>query len=236
MKVAIMQPYFAPYVGYMSLIKHSDQFILFDCVQFIRHGWIERNRILKQSGDWIYINVPLVKSPRETIIKDLLVNNNINWKLKIEAQLQPYKKIAPYYHKVIELIKTIFEQEYTSIVKLNQIFLEVICEYLGFPKKLEVFSEMDLNINIPTAADEWALNICKVLGNNITYINPIGGLEFFDRSKYEENNINIFFQKVKITSYDQKRETFEPALSIIDVLMFNSIYEINAMLDDYELI
>ena len=236
MKVAIMQPYFAPYLGYISLIKHTDQFILFDSVQFIRHGWIERNRVLKQTGDWLYIQVPLVKSPRETIIKDLLINNDLDWKLKIQAQLQTYKKIAPNYNKIITLMTKIFAQEYTSIVKLNQVFLEVICEYLGFPKKLQIFSENNFKIDTPHSADEWALNICKVLGDNITYINPIGGLEFFDRIKYEENNINLFFQKMNILPYDQKREAFESGLSIIDVLMFNSIDEINVMLDNYELI
>ena len=236
MKVAIMQPYFAPYIGYISLIKHTDQFILFDPVQFIRHGWIERNRILKQNDGWIYIQVPLIKVSRETLIKDLLINNDIDWKSKIVAQLQPYKKTAPHYFKVLSLISKIFEQEFTSIVKLDQAFLEAICGYLGFRKKIEIFSEMDIKIETPKAADEWALHICNKLGDSITYINPIGGLEFFDRNKYEESNINIFFQKMKIEEYDQKREIFEPGLSIIDILMFNSIQEINIMLDQYELI
>ena len=57
--VAIMQPYLFPYAGYISLIKHTDQFILFDPVQFIRHGWIDRNRVLKQGDGWIYVRVPL---------------------------------------------------------------------------------------------------------------------------------------------------------------------------------
>ena len=231
-----MQPYFAPYIGYISLIKHTDQFILFDPVQFIRHGWIERNRILKQNEGWMYIQVPLVKASRNTVIKELLINNDIDWKSKIIAQLQPYKKIATNYYKVIQLISKIFEQEFTSIVKLDQAFLEAVCDYLGFPKKLQVFSEMDIEIDTPNAADEWALNICKKLGDSITYINPIGGLEFFDRNKYTNNNITILFQKMKIEEYDQKRMLFEPGLSIIDILMFNSIEEINSMLDQYELI
>lgn len=236
MKVAIMQPYFAPYIGYISLIKHTDQFILFDPVQFIRHGWIERNRILKQNEGWLYIQIPLLNVSRNTIIKDILINNNIVWKSKIIAQLQPYKKVAPYYYKVIELITKVFKEEYTSIVKLDQVFLEMVCEYLGFPKKLYVFSEMKIEIETPKTADEWALNICKKLGNSITYINPIGGLDFFDRNKYKENDIDIFFQKMEIGVYDQKRTIFEPGLSIIDVLMFNSVHDINVMLDQYELI
>ena len=93
MKLGIMQPYFLPYIGYFSIIKHTDEFILFDSVQFIRHGWIERNRILKQSGGWQYIQVPIIKNNgRETLIKDIRINNTDNWKTKILAQIQHYKK------------------------------------------------------------------------------------------------------------------------------------------------
>ena len=236
MKVAIMQPYFAPYIGYISLIKHTDQFILFDPVQFIRHGWIERNRILKQNEGWMYLQVPLIKASRETVIKEMFINNDLDWKSKIVAQLQPYKKTAPYYFKVLHLISTVFCHDYNSIVKLNQALLEAVCDYLGFPKKIPIFSEMNIEIDAPTAADEWALNICKKLGESVTYINPIGGLDFFDRDKYKTNNITIFFQKMIVTEYDQKRSFFEPGLSIIDVLMFNSVEEINVMLDNFELI
>ena len=76
MKLGIMQPYFAPYLGYISLIKHTDEFILFDTVQFIRHGWIERNRILKPGGGWQYIAIPLVKHSQKTLICDICVRTN----------------------------------------------------------------------------------------------------------------------------------------------------------------
>ena len=103
-----MQPYFVPYIGYFSLIKHSDLFILFDPVQFIRHGWIERNRVLKQNDGWLYIQVPLIKNnSRETLIKDCLIDNTKDWKSKIKSQLQPYKKIAPNYFKVLKIINSV---------------------------------------------------------------------------------------------------------------------------------
>jgi hypothetical protein len=236
MKVAIMQPYFAPYIGYISLIKHSDLFILLDTVQFIRHGWIERNRILKQNEGWLYIQVPLEKFSRETLIKEIKPNNLIDWKSKILAQLVPYKKKAPNYYKVITLLNRIFEKEYFSIVHLNKALLKEIIDYLGINKDLPIFSEMNLDIIKPTSPDEWALNICKTLGSEITYINPIGGLDFFDRNKYLNNDISIFFQKMCITSYNQKNNAFEPGLSILDVLMFNSVEEVNKMLDQFELV
>ena len=236
MKVAIMQPYFAPYLGYVSLIKHTDEFILFDTVQFIRHGWIERNRVLKQNEGWLYIQVPLEKHSREILIKDLKINDTIDWKKKIISQLAIYKKVAPYYYQVIKLLNEVFENEYTSIVQLNKVLLENICFYLGFPKKLVIFSEMNLNIDEAKMPDEWALNICKKLGDEISYINPIGGLDFFDRTKYTNNNIQIFFQKMRLESYNQKRNSFEVGLSIIDVMMFNSPEEINYLLDKFELV
>ncbi len=236
MKIAIMQPYFAPYLGYISLIKHTDEFILFDTVQFIRHGWIERNRILKQNEGWLYIQVPLEKHSRGTLIKDLKINNEIDWKKKILSQLIIYKKTAPNYYKVISLLNEVFEKEYTSVVYFIKMLLEKICAYLGFPKTLPIFSEMDLEIEEAKMPDEWALNICKKLGSNITYINPIGGLDFFDREKYTKNNIQIYFQKMNLKPYIQRRNNFQSGLSIVDVLMFNSIEEINKMLSEFELL
>lgn len=205
MKAGIMQPYFFPYLGYFSLIKHTDKFVLFDTVQFIRHGWIERNRILKQNGGWLYIQVPLVKHSRETSIKDVTINNTENWKNKIIAQLQIYKKNAPHYFKVINLVNQIFEQDFNDIVKLNKVILEHVCNYLEIKNNIEVFSTMDINIESVHAPDEWALNICKELPGVNEYWNPPGGMSFFDRSKYENAGIQLKFQKMELLPYNQKR-------------------------------
>lgn len=232
-----MQPYFMPYIGYISLIKHTDRFILFDTVQFIRHGWIERNRILKPNDGWQYIQVPILKAEgRDTKIKDIKINNSENWKNKILAQLYHYKKKAPYYFSTINLLNNILSQDYVSIVDLNRTSLDQICEYLNIPRKMEVFSSMDIHIEQANAPDEWALNICKAIDGVTGYWNPPGGLEFFDRSKYINAGINLNFQSVEIMPYSQKREKFEGGLSIIDVMMFNSVEEINTMLDKYILI
>lgn len=236
MKLSIMQPYFLPYLGYFSLIKHTDEFILLDTVQFIRHGWIERNRILKPSDGWQYIMVPLKKYSRETIIKDIEINNDQQWKEKILAQLQHYKKQAPYFSNVIDILNEIFSKEYATIVDLNLASLKTVCNYLGINTPIQVFSLMNIDIEPANAPDEWALNICKALGNVDEYWNPPGGQSFFDRKKYENAGINLKFHSAILTDYDQKRNVFEPGLSIIDVMMFNSVDEINKMLDNYELI
>lgn len=234
MKMAIMQPYFFPYLGYFSLAKHVDEFMFFDTAQFIRHGWIERNRILKQNEGWLYIKVALKKHPQATPIKDVEIDNAQRWRETLLAQLQTYKKIAPYYSEVEALIKELVTPEAKNISELNERCFKGVCQYLGIDTPITVYSKENLKIETANEPDEWALNICKAKGGVDEYWNPPGGKSFFDRNKYTQADISLKFHEIHLTEYDQKRALFEPGLSIIDVLMFNSPAEVNRMLDDYE--
>lgn len=236
MKLGIMQPYFLPYLGYFGLIKHTDRFILFDPVQFIKHGWIERNRILKPGSGWQYIAVPLTKYNKETKIKDIRIKNTSDWRNTIFRQLEHYKTRAPFYRETIEVLRTALDIETESIVKLNEHVLKTVCSYIGVELNVDIFSEIHCSIDEVKAPDEWALNICKALGNVNEYWNPEGGLEFFDRKKYYQAGINIKFLKMNLSRYPQRRPVFEAGLSIVDVMMFNESEKINDMLDDYVLL
>lgn len=235
MKLGIMQPYFFPYVGYFSLIKNTDKWIVFDTVQFITHGWIERNRILKPSEGWQYIGVPLVKHPRETLIKDVKVRNNEAWKEKIFRQIDHYKKKAPFYNDVVQLLSDCFKYEADNIRDLDVKYLELLCHYLGIKFEYEIFSEMNLEIDPVEGPGDWALNISKAL-NAKEYINPPGGIEIFDKTKFDDAGIKLSFLKANIIPYNQRRDKYEEGLSILDVMMFNDPKSIMLMLDQYELI
>src|SRR5690606_29978145 len=108
------------------------------------------------------------------------------------------------------------------------------CDYLDMPKEISIFSEMKLQIDAPQDSDEWSLNICKSIGSKMTYINPVGGQSFFNKSKFKEADINMYFHSFNLSSYPQGNREFEPALSILDALMFNSNEEIHGMLDRYD--
>lgn len=235
MRLGIMQPYFFPYIGYFSLIKNVDKFIILDDVQFIRHGWIERNRILKQAGGWQYIQIPLQKHTQKTLIRDIRVNNSNDWKSRIIAQLSHYKR-APYYSEVISLLEELFEKEYEFITEIDMCAIKKVMEYLNISTPIELFSDMNIDIEPVQAADEWALNICKSIEGVTEYWNPPGGQSFFQKRKYTENGIELCFQQIEISPYRQKESVFEEGLSIIDVMMFNSINEINEMLGRYRLV
>lgn len=236
MRVAIMQPYFLPYLGYFALIKHVQKFILLDEVQFIRHGWIERNRIINPKGDFTYLQVPLNKSDgRNTIIRQLSIRNDEPWKRKILSQVEVYKKRAPNYYVVYDLIKKILDFQGDSMVELNRHSLKCIMDYLGISTDIKVFSELDLKIDEPQSAGEWALNICKRLEGVSEYCNPIGGAEIFNPILYQNANIDLVFFAINDYKYDQSGLTFQPHLSIIDVLMFCNKDSVLEMLDNYTL-
>ncbi len=234
MKLGIMQPYFFPNLSHFALIKHVDHWVIFDGVQFIRHGWIERNRILKPDSGYQYIAVPLVKHTRDTLIRNVLIRNSENWKQKIKSQLGHYKKRAPHYSKVLAFLDDCFEFETDSIVQLNAHLLKKTMDYLELPFEFSIYSELELNHENVTAPGDWALEISKNLKAS-HYVNPIGGKELFDKQKYADNNIQLNFLALENTEYVQKGNDFESHLSIIDVMMFNSPEEIREMLSKIEL-
>lgn len=234
MKLGIMQPYFLPYIGYISLMKCVDRWIFMDEVQMIRHGWIDRNRILKQQGDWHYIHVPLCKHKWHDLIKDIRVRNNAPWKEKILAQLCHYRTKAPFYFEVIRLLKDSFQEEFDSITCQNAHLLKSLSNYIGFDFNYQILSEMNLDLDEVNEADEWSLNVCKAL-NIDHYINPILGKSFYNIEKFKNDGIEINFLNKQSNVYDQKSKdgAFIDNLSIIDVLMFNPPEEVLKMLDNY---
>jgi len=230
-KIGIMQPYFFPYIGYYSLIAHTDQFILFDVVQFIRHGWIERNRTLKPQEGWQYVSVPLEKFTLGTKIQDVKIRQSEDWREKLIRQLDHYKKRAPFYKDALDTIKEALDIETTNISHLNKNILEKTCQYIGIPANFQIFSEMDLKIDPVTHPGEWALNISKSIGA-LEYINPTGGVEIFDQRQFDQAKIKLSFMGNNLPNYPQRRPTFEIGLSIIDVMMFNSPEQIRVMSQD----
>lgn len=235
MKLGIMQPYFFPYLGYFSLIKNVDKWIVFDTVQYIEHGWVNRNRIIHPNKpEDMYIIVPLKSHTRNTKIKDIYINNEERYKEKILAQIwNSYKKRAPFFKETYELVEEVLSLETKNIVDLNVYGMDLIMKYLEIPFDYQIFSKMDLKIDKVNDAGEWALNISKAMGADI-YINPPGGINIFDRNKFEKSNIKLKFLKVKLEEYSQKKSKFIEGLSIIDVMMFNSKEKINEMLNEYE--
>jgi hypothetical protein len=146
-------------------------------------------------------------------------------------QLEHYKKRSPFYADAVEVIHAGLNVDTRSIVQLNKNILIATCAYIGLPLQIDVFSEMKLVIEPVNSPGEWALNITKALGGD-EYINPTGGIEIFDKAQYDAAGIRLKFLGNNLPAYPQRREVFEPGLSIIDAMMFNSPEQIRALIND----
>jgi hypothetical protein len=233
MKLAVMQPYFFPYIGYFELINRTDKWVVLDNVQYLRRGWMNRNRIIHPSGNgWTYLTVPVQKAHHEVAIKDVLVVPDQGWKQGLLRQVLHYRKRAPFFEPVYELFERALAPDELSLSKFNVHALKLTCDYLGIDFAYEFFSEMDLPIGEIHESGDWPLRIAEAL-KATEYINPPGGIDLYDPVKFQASGIKLTIQKLVQFRYECEPFEYTPALSILDVCMWNSPQEIKAFLDSY---
>ena len=235
MKLGIMQPYFFPYIGYFQLINAVDQWVVFDTPQYMRHGWVNRNRILHPQAGPKYVLLPLAKHSKDVVIREALLHPDIAWKTKIMAQLSDYyRKKAPNFTPVMEMVDSALDGDESSLPHLLVRCLAHTCEYIGLEFNPIIASELNIDPANVQHGGQWALEISKSLSAT-EYINPIGGKELFNPVEFEDANITLSFLESNAGEYNQGGNDFYGGLSIIDVLMWNSKTETKAMLEDYSL-
>ena len=228
MKVAIMQPYFFPYIGYYQLIKVVDSFVVYDDVNYIKQGWINRNKILVK--DQFYtITLSLLKSSSNKLINEIYISD-CQRKI-VKTIYQSYCK-APHFLSVYPLIENIFSQDERLLSRFLIYSLRQICDYLDIRVQWHISS--DLKKDKALRGQEKVLAICEELKAHC-YINAPSGRLLYDKSAFLERDINLSFIQPKPSSYKQFGTEFVPNLSIIDVMMFNDRQSCAAMLEAYEL-
>jgi hypothetical protein len=235
MIVAIMQPYFFPYLGYWQLIQAVDSFILFDDAQYMRHGWINRNRILKPGLGWQYIIAPLEKHHRQAVISDVQVKRGTEWKDRILRQLEHYKKKSSYFDETMDIVnKALYAAgDDLRVSAINMGIIRTICVHLSIDTRISLSSEYKFDYSQVSDPGEWALHMCLQTKAD-EYVNPISGSSLFDPSKFSAAGIRLSFLESMTHAYSQKRP-HESGLSVIDSLMFNGVEGTRMLLDQYVL-
>lgn len=237
MKLGIMQPYFFPYIGYFQLMNAVDRWVAFDEVQFIDKGWINRNRILHPDPhkEWQFITLPLDKRGQFDRICDINIKESIDWRSQILGKLTQYKRKAPYYEQTLDFVRNCFDTEEVNLAKIVIEILKKTSAYLDIQTPIDVQSDLCIqfrdNIQHP---GQWALRFSEALGAS-EYVNPKGGLEIFRPDEFNTANIKLSFLEPKLEPYSQRSAKFQPGLSILDVLMWSSIADVQNMLNCYRL-
>lgn len=220
-RVAVMQPYFFPYLGYFALIDQVDDWVFFDTAQYIRRGWIHRNRVLSTSTEgWAYVGVPVRRQRRSARICDVLAVEDPAWKTDLVRKLEFYRvRRAPFYEPVRAWLLEVLDEDFTGISDWAIHSVECTCELLGLALGTEIFSRWPGQDWKAPAADEWGLAITRHLGGT-EYVNLPGGRAFFDPAKYREVGIELRFLETTGLQYPQGSTSPVENLSVIDALMW----------------
>lgn len=221
-----MQPYFFPYIGYWQLLNAVDTFVIYDNIKYTKKGWINRNNYLL-NGKLKTFSIPLKKDSDYLNIDDRYLFEGFD-KNKLLNQIKGAYGKAPYFNSVFSLIKSIINYKERNLFSYIKNSIEAVYDYLNL--NTNIINSSSIQINHDRKGQDKVISICEIL-NATTYINPIGGVDLYDKKTFRNYGINLEFIKPKIIKYKQFDFEFVDSLSIIDVLMFNNKFEINRMLN-----
>ena len=224
------QPYFIPYIGYWQLINNADVFIICDDYNYIKGGWINRNRILNGTEP-IYCNLSLDKASQNKLINETFIKE-----MDFEKQLRgiecSYRK-SPNFEEGYRLMKEIFSCQNNNLADFLANSIQLIADYLEMNTKFVKSSSLEGNALLKREFRIY--DFCERLGAD-TYVNAIGGMELYNFEEFKSRGLELQFLKTRDITYKQFDNAFVENLSILDVIMFNSKDEVKRMLGEFDLV
>ena len=212
MKVAIHQPQFLPWLGYVDKIDRADLFVLLDCVQFKKNEWQNRNRIRTADG-WQWMTVPVLHDFGQRI-KDVRINDRVEWRAKHLRALDMHYARSAYRTHVVRGLRALYKQSWERLSDLNVAVLRWLLREFGITTPLRLSSEMRL----PEEPTERLIEICRAVGAT-SYLAGAGAAGYMDLAKFEAAGIPVEVQEFHTPVYRQCYEPFVPGLSAIDLLL-----------------
>jgi hypothetical protein len=216
-RVAIMQPYFLPYIGYWQLISAVDAFVVYDNIKYTKKGWINRNRFVLNGQESLF-SLPLRKDSDFLDVNQRYLADSFNREHLINRFREAYRK-APAFTDVMPVLEDIIRCPASNLFDYIRYSIGKVCSYLQLKTPMVVSSTIHCDHSLKSA--ERVQAICKALGAD-TYLNLPGGRELYDKADFARHGITLQFLQPHLTEYAQLGEAFVPWLSIVDVAMSGS--------------
>jgi len=217
MKMAIMQPYFCPHIGYFQLVNLVDTFVFYDDVQYIRRGYINRNTLKNN----LKFTIPVSKAPRKSKINEIAIHPDSDFFDKLIISLERLYSTSPNYNSVMGILNSIFNKNHRTISELAIDSVKAFSKFIGISTSFKKSSEMEYEKTSDRSLN--LINICKSQ-NCSKYINPIGGTKLYDKGFFSERGVELNFINT------------QEGLSIIDICMFNDLHSVRQTLNGVQLI
>lgn len=228
-----MQPYLFPYIGYFQLIRAVDRFVLYDDVNYIKGGWINRNRILINGRPRLFTLSLSGASPNKLINQLHMFNSDKDGRGRVLNLIRESYQKAPQYRSAYPIIEQIMSVDTNNLSQLIEVSVKTIAVYLGINTPIVAASAIPYDRTLK--GEERLISLCRAIRAS-TYINSIGGAELYHKDVFAAHGIALYFLKTKAIEYYQGGGAFVPNLSIIDILMFNTTDDIADILGTYELV
>jgi len=212
-----MQPYFLPYLGYFQLMASVDTFVFYDDVQYMKGGWINRNRILRQ-GQPAFLTLPVAHDHIERTIRErsyLLDARTI--RKCCDSVAEGYRR-APFIERSLRFFRSMFEPPEANVARFNIASLRTLATRLGIRASLIDASGVDGHAHLH--GQDRVIALCRRLGAT-TYLNAAGGTALYDETSFRDAGISLRFLRPALLPYRQFADPFVPGLSILDAMMFN---------------
>jgi hypothetical protein len=232
MRLAIMQPYLFPYLGYFQLLRACDTFVFYDDVTFIKQGWVNRNRLWTAQGPQFF-TLPILSVSSFVPIRETLISERpAGWRGKLRKTFEQSYRKAPHFEEVWALMGPLFDDPEPHVGQIAQRSVRLVAGYLGIEPRW-VDSSVGYG-NSELHAQDRVLDICRREGAD-EYVNMIGGQTLYDRGDFARAGVTLRFLTPELPAYPQGKGEFAPGLSILDVLFFNSREQARALLDRFQL-
>ena len=227
MKAAIMQPYFLPYAGYFQLITATDRFVLCDDFQYTRHGWMTRNRFLRDGKDALF-SLPIKSDSQNKQIREREIAETFTGTEILNGIQNAYRK-APFFTQTMPLLEHIIQFPNRNLFAFLENSINEVCRHLGI--KLPHGKTSEVPISPTLRKEERVIALCASIGAK-EYVNSIGGLDLYSKEHFQDKNIKLSFLDSKPFVYNQFGNSFVGALSIVDAMMFNPTSSIRSYLEN----
>lgn len=229
--LAVMQPYFFPYLGYFQLAHAAGRLVFYDDVNYIKGGWINRNRILLDRRP-VYVTVPTQgASPWKKIHEVGVGYHQTNWERKLSARVRHAYAGAPYLAQALRLLEKVTGRRHDDIGEIAKASVAAVVDYLDLPVELVPTSRRYGNGDLK--GEERVIDICRREGAE-RYINAPGGAALYDGERFRQAGVDLRFLAPALTPYPQGVGEFVPALSILDVLMYNGREQARRLVENYD--
>lgn len=211
MRVAIHQPQFLPWLGYLDKIDRADLFVVLDCVQFKKHEWQNRNRIRTAQG-WQWLTVPVLHRFGQRIA-EVRINAQVGWRDQHLRALHMHYGKAPHRDRVLSGLREIYHEPWSGLADLNLAVLRWLLRAFGIATPLRLASEMALREE-PT---DRLIDICRTVGAT-DYLAGAGAAGYMDLPRFEASGIRLEVQEFRHPVYPQCYEPFLPGMAAVDLL------------------